>query len=386
MGLLEGIELAAYKNLGVKKVINAAGTLTALGGSLMEEQTIKAMDEAAKSFVYMDDLAKGAGRVVARITGAEAGLVTSGGAASLAIAAAACMTGTDPDKISQLPDTTGLKSEVIIQKVQRNKYDRCIRISGAKLVDAGDGSGTTPQEFERAISPKTAAIVHFVLDPLEGSLQLEEVIGIARRHGVPVIVDAAAEIPPPENLRKFISMGADLVLVSGGKQLRGPNDSGMLFGRKDLIEAAYLNAFPGSQGIGRAMKISKEQTVGLVVALQRYVAKDHDAEMRGWTKMANRISRKLNAIPHVKAEVTHAMGRVRPLCIPRVEVRLDEGTLGITIPELVNELKKGDPIVEILPMTDRDSLQINPQCLSKGEDDTVVRRMRQVLLRRRPAK
>jgi len=374
-----------YKDLGVKRVINAAGTLTTIGGSLMEKQTIRAMDEAAKSFVYMDELMRKAGEVVARITGAEAGLVTSGGAASLSIAAAACMTGIDLDKIAQLPDTTGLKSEVIVQKVQRNKYDRCIRISGAKLVDAGDESGTTPQEFEGAIDQKTAAIVHFVLDPLKGSLPLEQVIIIARKHNVPVIVDAAAEIPPPENLRKFISMGADVVLVSGGKQLRGPNDSGILFGRKDLIEAAYLNAFPGSQGIGRAMKISKEQIVGLVVALQRYVATDHDAEMHRWTRMANGISKKLNMIPHVKAEVTRATGRVRPLCIPRVEVRIDEEALGITIAELVNELKRGDPIVEMLPMTDGDSLQVNPQCLSKGEDDIVVRRMRQVLLKKRRA-
>jgi uncharacterized pyridoxal phosphate-dependent enzyme len=378
--------LAVYKNLGVKKVINAAGTLTAIGGSLMEKETIKAMDEAAKSFIYMDDLARSAGRLVARITGAEAGLVTSGGAASLAIATAACMTGADSDKIAQLPSTIGLKSEVIVQRVQMNKYDRCIRISGAKLVYAGSESTTSPQEFERAIDPNTAAIVHFVLDPLEGSLPLEQVIIIARKHSVPVIVDAAAEIPPPENLRKFISMGADLVLISGGKQLRGPNDSGMLFGRRDLIEAAYLNAFPGSQGVGRAMKISKEQIVGLVVALQRYVAEDHDTEMRGWTKMANRISRKLNAIPYVKAEVTHATGRVRPLCIPRVEVRLDEGALGMTLAELVNELKKGDPAIEILPMLDRNSLQMNPQCLSKGEDDIVVRRVRQVLLKRRHTK
>ena len=168
MGLLEGIELAVYKNLGVKKVINAAGTLTAIGGSLMEKQTIKAMDEAAKSFVYMDDLARSAGRVVARITGAEAGLVTSGGAASLALATAACMTGTDPDRISQLPDTTGLKSEVIIQKVQRNKYDRCIRISGAKLVDAGDESGTTPQEFEACHQSENGSHSAFRVGPARG--------------------------------------------------------------------------------------------------------------------------------------------------------------------------------------------------------------------------
>ena len=374
-----------YKDLGIRRVINAAGTLTTIGGSLMDKQTIRAMDEAAKSFVYMDELMRKAGEVVAGITGAEAGLVTSGGAASLAIATAACMTGTDLDKIAQLPDTTGLKSEVIVQRVQRNKYDRCIRISGARLVDAGDGSGTTPQEFEGAIDQKTAAIVHFVLDPLEGSLPLEQVIMIARKHDVPVIVDAAAEIPPPENLTKFTSMGADLVLISGGKQMRGPNDSGILFGRKDLIEAAYLNAFPGSQGIGRAMKISKEQIVGVVVALQRYVAMDHDAEMHRWTRMANGISRRLNMIPHVKAEVTRATGRVRPLCIPRVEVRIDDVALGMTIAELVNELKEGDPIVEILPMTDRNSLQINPQCLSKGEDAVVVRRMRQVLLKKRRA-
>jgi len=369
-----------YDELGVKKVINGAGTLTSLGGSLMEPETIEAMSEAATSFVYMEDLIKRAGEVIAEATGAEAGLATAGGAAALALSVAACMTGKDPQLVSRLPDTTGMKDEVIVQRLHRNRYDRCVRIPGARLVEVGDESGTRIEEFRSAIGKKTAAIVHFVFDPQEGVLPIEKVIEIGRTHKVPVIVDAAAELPPAENLRKFVAMGADLVIFSGGKGILGPNDSGLLCGKKDLIDAAYLNAFPNSEGIGRAMKISKEQVVGLVVALRRYVLRDHEKDMKRWTRMADEMVLQLNAIRHVTAKVTRATGRVRPLCISRVEVRLDK-ELGVSVPELVNRLKEGNPAVVVLSVENETAFQINPQCLSESEPDLVVQRIKDILLK-----
>lgn len=372
--------MGIYDKLGVKKIINGAGTLTNLGGSLMEPQTIEAMSEAATSFVYMEELIKRAGEVIAEATGAEAGLVTAGGAAALALSVAACMTGKDPQLVSRLPDTTGMKDEVIVQRLHRNRYDRCVRIPGARLVEVGDESGTRIEEFRSAIGKKTAAIVHFVFDPQEGVLPIEKVIEIGRTHKVPVIVDAAAELPPAENLRKFVAMGADLVIFSGGKGILGPNDSGLLCGKKDLVDAAYLNAFPNSEGIGRAMKISKEQVAGLVVALRRYVLRDHEKDMKRWTRMADEMVLQLNAIRHVSAKVTRATGRVRPLCIPRVEVRLDK-ELGVSVPELVNRLKEGNPAVVVLSVDDETAFQINPQCLSESEPDLVVRRIKDILLK-----
>lgn len=372
--------MGIYDELGVKKVINGAGTLTSLGGSLMEPETIEAMSEAATSFVYMEDLIKRAGEVIAEATGAEAGLATAGGAAALALSVAACMTGKDPQLVSRLPDTTGMKDEVIVQRLHRNRYDRCVRIPGARLVEVGDESGTRIEEFRSAIGKKTAAIVHFVFDPQEGVLPIEKVIEIGRTHKVPVIVDAAAELPPAENLRKFVAMGADLVIFSGGKGILGPNDSGLLCGKKDLIDAAYLNAFPNSEGIGRAMKISKEQVVGLVVALRRYVLRDHEKDMKRWTRMADEMVLQLNAIRHVTAKVTRATGRVRPLCISRVEVRLDK-ELGVSVPELVNRLKEGNPAVVVLSVENETAFQINPQCLSESEPDLVVQRIKDILLK-----
>ncbi|MCD6530426.1 aminotransferase class V-fold PLP-dependent enzyme [Candidatus Bathyarchaeota archaeon] len=374
--------MGIYEELGVKKVINASGTLTDLGGSIMDEETIKAMNEAAKSFVYMNELMEKAGEIIAEVTGAEKGLVTSGAAASLALAAAACMTGKDLAKIARLPDTTGMKNEIIIQRMHRNPFDSCLRVSGAKLVEVGHQFGTKAWEVEAAINDKTAAIVHFVFDPQPGVLPLEEVIKIGKKHDVPVIVDAAAELPPVENLRKFIAMGADLVLFSGGKQIRGPNDTGILCGRKDLVEAASMIAFPSSFGwfsIGRVMKVSKEQIVGLIVALKKFVNKDHDAEMKRWTEMAEYMARELDRVPNVSARVVIPRRGPRPLVIPRAEVTLDEDALGMSVEEVIDELRNGNPAIEVWRVPGEPKIHLNPQCLLDGQEELVVKRLKEIL-------
>jgi len=374
--------MGIYETLGVRRIVNASGTMTVLGGSLIEKETIEAMNDAAKSFVFMDELMDKAGKIVAQITGAEAAIITSGTAASLTLAAAACMTGKDLTKINKLPDTSGMKNEIIIQRLHRNAFDNCIRNSGAKLVEVGNSWSTPQWEMEAAINDKTAAIAYFVLNPQPGLLPVQDVLDIAKKQGIPVIVDAAGELPPVENLKAFVSLGADLVLFSGGKQIAGPSDSGILCGRRDLVEAASMNSFLnyfGWYGIGRTMKISKEQIVGLVVALQRYVAKDHNAEMERWRKMAEYMSEELRDLPGLDVIVTTKSG-LSPLCIPRVVISLNEERGGITVSDVVNSLREGNPPIAVWSEPSIESIYINPQCLLDGEERIVANRLKEILI------
>jgi len=374
--------MGIYETLGVRRIVNASGTMTVLGGSLIEKETIEAMNDAAKSFVFMDELMDKAGKIVAQITGAEAAIITSGTAASLTLAAAACMTGKDLTKINKLPDTSGMKNEIIIQRLHRNAFDNCIRNSGAKLVEVGNSWSTPQWEMEAAINDKTAAIAYFVLNPQPGLLPVQDVLDIAKKQGIPVIVDAAGELPPVENLKAFVSLGADLVLFSGGKQIAGPSDSGILCGRRDLVEAASMNSFLnyfGWYGIGRTMKISKEQIVGLVVALQRYVAKDYNAEMERWRKMAEYMSEELRDLPGLDVIVTTKSG-LSPLCIPRVVISLNEERGGITVSDVVNSLREGNPPIAVWSEPSIESIYINPQCLLDGEERIVANRLKEILI------
>ncbi|MGI8476012.1 MAG: aminotransferase class V-fold PLP-dependent enzyme, partial [Thermomicrobiales bacterium] len=233
-----------YHDLGVRTVINASGTLTRLGGSRMSSEVLAAMVEAAASFVHIDELQARAGEVVAEVTGAEAGYVTSGASAALALGAAACVAGMDVGKMDRLPDTTGMRSEIVVQRGHRNSYDHAIRSVGVTFVEVGylgfpGAGGTLPWQLDEAITERTAAVACPILDT-PGTLTLPEVAEIAHAKGVPVLVDAAAELPPRENLRRFLREGADLVAFSGGKAIGGPQASGILAGRADLIASVAL--------------------------------------------------------------------------------------------------------------------------------------------------
>ncbi len=229
-----------YAKLGIRRSINASGTLTRIGGTLMWPQVAEAMVEASKSFVRMEDLQEKAGQIIRSATGAEAGYVSNGASGGLMMATAACVARLDPDKMDRLPDTTGMKNEVIIQRPHRNSYDHAIRAVGVKIVDVGylgfpGAGGVWPWQIESAINERTAAIACPVMD-VKGTVPLPEVVRIAHQYDIPVIVDAAAALPPVQNLRRFIEEGADLVVFSGGKALRGPQASGIIAGRKELIE------------------------------------------------------------------------------------------------------------------------------------------------------
>jgi L-seryl-tRNA(Ser) seleniumtransferase len=366
-----------YEEIGVTRVVNASGSMTYLGGSLMAPEVVDAMARAARSFVRMRELMSWAGRSIAEVTGAEAGLVTTGAAGGMLLATAACLTGMDRGRMQRLPDTEGMKNEVVVQCLHRISFDHAVRAAGARLVVAGSAVETHPWELEAAICERTTALLHVILDP-QPTVGLEEAVRIAHARGVPVILDAAAELPPLANLRRFVEMGVDLVIFGGGKDLRGPNDTGILCGRQDLVAAAALQAFP-NQGIGRPLKVSKEQIVGLVFALRRYVETDFAAEQQRWDAMAGRMSAGLQGISGVQAEVALARSGPRPLCIPRVQVQVDEKALGRTIAQVLENLNQGRPAVEVYAEPEYGTIWLNPQHLAGGEDGLVATRLREAL-------
>lgn len=371
--------MSIYEQLGVKKLINTYGTVTRIGGSLMPPEVLEAMSEAANAFVDLDELLEKAGERIAEITGAEAAFITSGAAAGLAIATAACMAGTDPVKIARLPDTNGMKNEVIILKCHRFRYDQAIRQAGARLVEVGLADRSSPDEIEAAITEKTAAIAYLAeSEGIRGSIPLKQMIGIAKAVGVPIIVDAAAELPPVSNLHKFTDMGADLVIFSGGKDIRGPQDSGLILGRKDLIRACALNSNP-NYSIGRPMKASKEVIAGLIKALELYIKQDFNAEMETWESQVRYFVESLSGIPHISVRRGFPTEPgIQPTCIPRAYVDLDEDGLGMTRDKLVEQLRAGDPGIAVGESPT--GIVLNPQMLNEGEEEIVVSKLRDILV------
>jgi L-seryl-tRNA(Ser) seleniumtransferase len=289
----------------VTRVVSAAGFVTALGGGALPESVRAAMAEAAASTWRPDDLQEWAGEVIARASGAEAGWVTAGAAAALALAAAACIAGRRQRDIEALPDTDGLAAEIIVQRGHRNAYDRALRTAGARIVEVGypltEGVGRTYEwQLEAGFTDRTAAVAHLALNDGEG-VPLRRVCELAAAHGVPVIVDAAGQLPPVGNLRRYVEDGAALVAFSGGKAIRGPQATGVLAGRRDLVESVRLQTLdmdvdaeawiaregvePPHHGLGRSMKVGKEEIAGLAVALEEFLLRDHDAEaaeLAGW--------------------------------------------------------------------------------------------------------
>ena len=310
-GTAAHLHSALYARLGVKTFINAYGTLTTLSGTLMWPEVSKAMEEASKQFVQIHDLQAQVGRRLAELTGAEAAFVTAGASAALCLATCAVTAGDDPVKIDRLPDLTGMKSEIIIQKAHRNSYDHAFRMVGVTLVEV-----ETADDIRRAINPKTAALAMVLShNSLGHKVELEEMVALAHAAGLPLILDAAAETPPAENLRKFTKIGADLVAFSGGKNLRGPQCSGMLLGRKDLIQKAYANSAPHNR-FARIAKVGKEEIVGLLTAVELYLERDHAAERKEYHAMLDRAARRLagyrRSSPSSSPTTTTATRRVSP--------------------------------------------------------------------------
>lgn len=374
------IILGIYQELGVKTLINAGGHFTVTGGSLMSKAVINAMNEAAQNFVEMSNLLTRAGEIIAETIGAEAAVVTSGAAAGIALATAACLTGKDRWKMMQLPHTEKFeKNEVLLQRVHYIPYANMFQVPGAKIVDIGGIMSTEPWELEGAISEKTAAIAHVAsaLCRKRAELPLEQVVKIAKAHNVPVILDAAAETPPFSNLKKWLDMGADLVISSGGKAIEGPNDTGLVFGRKDLIECCSLQNAPNT-GIGRGFKVSKEQIVGLIVALQNYAKRDHQREFELWDAKIQYMLDELKDMPHIIAHYIYPDETGLP--VPRVKLVLDEQALGKTAVDIIQILRAGDPGIVLRPFHQHEGIIIlDAMLLKDGEEKIVVDRLKAVL-------
>jgi len=379
-----GDEPAIYRRLGVRRIIHASGTTTRYGGSLLRPEALAAMGEASQMLVNIDELNEAAGAAIARMLGAEAAFVTAGASSGLILQAAACIAGDDPAKIIRLPDTRGMRNEIVIQRAHRFAYDQAYRVPGGVLVEIGLARRTQPFELEDAISDRTAAVAHLVspFTSPPGILPLDQVIAIAHRRGVPVIVDAASMLPPRENLTKFLRLGADLVSFSGGKGIRGPQSSGFLIGRRDLVRAAALNASP-NQAIARAAKTSKEEIAGLVVALELFLAEDESAEMKRYHDVCATVAEALADIPGLRVVVEHdAVNRV----IPHAVVYFTPDWAGPSGRTVQVALARGEPHVYVQQGPHQggyfDEIAVDPINLQPGDEVIVATRLREELTRR----
>ena len=374
---------SVYASLGVRPVIHASGTTTRYGGSRMRPETIEAMREAAQALVNIDELNEAAGAAIARMLGAEAALVTAGSAAGLVLQAAACIAGDDPARIARLPDVTDMRHEFVIQRAHRFSYDQSFRVPGGVLVEIGLGRRTMPYELENAIGPRTAGVIYLVspFTSPPGILSFEEVCRIAHARGVPVLVDVASMVPPRENLFRYLRTGADLVVVSGGKGIRGPQSTGILAGRRDLIWAATLNASP-NQAIGRAAKTSKEEIVGLVTALELFLAEDEKAEMERYREVCAGIVAELGEVAGIRAVVEQdPVNRV----LPHAVLYFEPSWTGPSGRAVQLALAAGDPHIYVQQGPHQggyfDEIAIDPINLEPGDEAIIVRRLREELTR-----
>jgi len=385
--------MGIYDDLGVRTIINAKGSSTRVSGGFLTPEVTAAMADAATRCVDMAELQAGASRIIADITGAEAGIVTAGAAAGLLLGTAACVAGLDPGRMARLPDTTGMKNEVIMVRSQRNFYDHAVRANGVRIVEVGlpdrvAGAGVRDAEgweIADAINPATAAVVYVATGSARPAL--EEVVRVAHGRNVPVLVDAAAQLPPASNLKRFIAAGADLVAYSGGKAIGGPQGSGILCGRRDLIMSAILQnldldiewaqwAPPASlidkdrlaglppHGIGRSCKVGKETIVGLLVALKRFVAETDEARRIIYRARVERLA----------AQLGGARGSIREGLVPKLAIEVADGAAACL------RLQNGTPSVHVDPSRVAEGiLVINPVCLRDDELDALAQRLREVV-------
>ncbi len=373
-----------YTRLGVKTVINCRGTWTYLSGSLEFPEVRAAQVEAAQHFVNVIELQRAVGRRLSELTGAESGIITSGAAGAMAAATAGCMAGTDDKHIWQLPDTTGLKNEVVMVG-GRSAFDSAIRLTGAKLVLT-----YSPEELNNAINEKTAMI--YTTDLGE---KLKRVLAIAKDHKVPMLLDDAAGIPPADNAKLYATMGIDMYCFSGGKGLRGPQCSGLLLGRKDLIEAALLNCSPREGAVCRPMKVGKEEIIGCLTALETWLKIDEKKLYAEWNGRIDRIRKLVETVPGVKTDTFTPEDGNR---YPTLKVSWDQEGWKFRISDLVEQLRAGDPVIEVLgadnpslvktvregnpnrkEMKGPDHIELVSMTIKPGEEMIVGQRLRSIL-------
>lgn len=364
-----------YQRLGVKHVINATGTVTNLGGSVMPPEVTAAWVEASRHFVDLVDLQTKVGARIAELIGVEAALVTTGAAGALLVGTAAVVTAGERRNIGRMPDTTGMKNEVIIQRSHRSCYDTQFTAVGARIVEI-----ETVDELNRAIGARTGLMFFMNKEDAAGRINRQAWLDLARRHQVPTLLDAAADVPPLERLAGYTRMGFDLVAFSGGKAIRGPNDTGLLLGRRALIQAAALNTNPNCGSIGRGLKVGKEDMVACLAAVERFVRLDHAAERREFERRIGVIETALGGIATVEFE------RLTPTPaneVPHLIIAWDETRLGVTRAQVTQRLMEGDSPIQIgrVSGTGDRGILISVLTLQEGEERIVGERLRTLLRR-----
>ncbi len=355
-----------YESLGVRPLINCQGTYTIISGSLILPEVRQAMVEASKQYVHLDELMEAVGTRIGALMQCEWGLVTNGCAAALCQVTAACVAGTDPEKMARLPDTTGMKNQVLVQPSHRHVYDHAVRMVGVEIIEV-----ETRADLEAALSDRTAMLLVFGDAAERGAISVADMAAAGRRRGVPTFVDAAAERPDAPNW--YLEQGADAVAYSGGKCLRGPQAAGLVLGRKKLLQAAFLNGAP-HHALGRPMKAGKEEIMGLLAAVEQWVVRDHEAEWRDWERRLSVIADAVEKFPSVATRVTQP-GRSN--VAPNLAVGWDRDQLAISGHALARKLSAGQPRIEI--SAHDNGFGINPYMMEPGEEDIVARRVREVL-------
>jgi len=363
-----------YESMGIRPLINCQGVITIIGGSLILPEVRAAIDEASRWYVHLDELAEAVGKRLALLTGAEWGIVTAGCAAAMTHGTAACIAGADPEKLQRLPDLTGLKNEVIAPRYCRNVYDHAVRMLGVKMVEVD-----SQEQLQAAFNRRTAMV--YVQAPNK-DFGLDTIAPIAKAHGVPVLIDCAAErlTIPNEHLKR----GATLVAYSGGKLLRGPQCSGLLLGRQDLVRAAWFNSAP-HHAFGRPMKVGKEEMMGVLAAVEAWTKRDHAAEWKQWQTWLDHIRASVARVPGVTAEIFTPDTAVQPC--PRLRIVWEAAQLGITGGELERALFEGDPriVVPVAHGNRREDMHsqitILPVMMSPGDEKPVAERLYALLSR-----
>jgi L-seryl-tRNA(Ser) seleniumtransferase len=394
MPTIEEYSTDPYGALGLRPVINATCHFTRVGGTLIRDEVLDAMRAAAASHVNMNELQAAAGEVIARHTHAEAGLVVSGCAAAILAGTAAVLTGKDPAKMQLLPHLEGMKTEVIAERFPRRTaasgsgdsgdsgggeyihygYAQAVKTTGVRFVEVGNGSVTSPEELDAAFTEDTA-MVYWGTGEAAGNLRVEEVVEIADRHEIPVLVDNSNNLPPKRHLWRYIDAGATLVTFSGGKGIRGPQGSGILAGRADLIEAAALQSAP-TQGIARVAKVSKEEVIGLVTALEMYAAEDEEGLLSDQRARADMLFGRLHGVAGASIELLDPdhMGRL----YPTVWLTVDPES-GKTADDVLAELEDGDPSIAAMSYADPQVVRLDVRLCEEWEIGAIADRLREIL-------
>ena len=357
-----------YTRLGVRPVINGVGVVTHLGGSLMPPEVVEAMEQASKHFVPLVELQRKVGARIAELLNVPSAMVTCGCASAITMGTAACVAMGDPEKLKRLPDTSGMKNEIVQQKKHRGGYEQQMLLVGTKTVWV-----ETREELDRAINERTAMLFFYNEMEPEGQIKRDEWIRVGKQRGVVTFNDAASDTPPVERLSQYIHEGFDLVAFSGGKALLGPQCSGLLMGRADLIEAAIPAISPYSS-IGRGMKVGKEEMVGLLAAVERYLKVDHDAEFQELDSRVAEMMRTLSKIPGLKAE------RILPPIanhVPHLSLTWTESAFRFNASEVVRQLMEGEPAIAISERGER-LLHVSVWMMRPGEHRITARRLKEV--------